>query len=202
VNSLETQPFEIIIVTDEKNYPAVVASVTDWHRVRVIKEDLKTYAEFWNRAIELCSGKWIALCNVDDYFLPRGLNSIPAAEAEGCNLVCDAIMTKGTDHIQQTVWRPDELNYLMDLGGANPMTKALWQASGGFPEGIRFADWGLAILMRETGLVKPFVTSEIRIIYDRGYDRNTLSGARLGPDDRARGNEEIQNLVRSLKSKS
>jgi glycosyltransferase involved in cell wall biosynthesis len=199
VNSLETQPFEIIIVTDDKNYPAVVASVTDWHRVRVIKENLKTYAEFWNRAIELCSGKWIAICNVDDYFLPRGLNSIPAAEAQGSNLVCDAIRSKGSDHVQQTVWRPEELNFAFDLGGANPMTKALWQASGGFPEGIRFADWGLAILMRKTGLVKPYTTSEIRIVYDRGYDRVTLSGASIGADERAEGNEQIRQLAKSLR---
>ena len=201
VNSLETKPFEIIIVTDEKNFPAVAAGFQENLKIEV-RNDLKTYAEFWNRAIELCSGKWIALCNVDDQFMPKGLNSIPEAEKQGCNLVCDAIRTKGTDHIQQTVWHPEELNYLMDLGGANPMTKALWQAAGGFPEGIRFADWGLALKMRQTGLVKPYTTPEIRIVYDRGYDRLTLSGASLGPDDRAKGNEEIQNLVRVLKCES
>ena len=199
VNSLETKPFEIIIVTDDRNYPAVVASVTDWNKVRVIKEDLKTYAEFWNRAISLCSGKWIALCNVDDYFLSKGLNSIVEAERLGKNLVCDAILTKDTGHIQQTAWIPSELDREFFLGGANPMTKHLWQASGGFPEGIRFADWGLALYMRKTGLVEPYMTSEIRIVYDRGYNRLTLSGASLGPDDRARGNEEIRLLVEKLK---
>ena len=199
MNSLETQPFEIIIVTDDKNYPAVVASVSDWHRVRVIKEDLKTYAEFWNKAISLCSGKWIALCNVDDYFMPRGLNSIPLAEAEDCNLVCDAIRTKGSDHVLQTMWVPETLNHDFPLGGANPMIKDLWEASGGFPEGIRFADWGLALHMRKTGLVKPYTTAEIRIVYDRGHDRVTLSGALLGADQRSEGMDQIRRLAKSLR---
>ena len=199
MRSLETKPDEIIIVTDDKNFPAVAASVPDWGDVRVIKENLNSYAEYWNKAISLCGGKWIALCNVDDYFLPRGLNSIPEAEKRGKNLVCDAIRTKGSDHVQQTVWNPDALNYEFELGGANPMTKALWQASGGFPEGIRFADWGLALGMRKTGLVEPYVTSEIRIVYDRGYDRLTLSGATLGAAERAEGMEQIRQLAKNLR---
>lgn len=199
VRSLETKPDEIIIVTDDKNFPAVAASVPDWGDVRLIKENLNSYAEYWNKAISLCGGKWIALCNVDDYFLPRGLNSIPEAEKRGKNLVCDAIRTKGSDHVQQTIWNPDALNYEFELGGANPMTKALWQASGGFPEGIRFADWGLALGMRKTGLVEAYVTSEIRIVYDRGYDRLTLSGATLGDDERAEGREQIRQLAKSLR---
>jgi glycosyltransferase involved in cell wall biosynthesis len=198
VKSLETKPFEIIIVTDEKNFPAVAASFQENLKIEV-RDDLRTYAEFWNRAIELCSGKWIAICNVDDYFLPKGLNSIPEAEKQGCNLVCDAIRTKGSDHVQQCLWQPETLNYEFELGGANPMTKALWQASGGFPEGIRFADWGLAIRMRKTGLVKAYTTAEIRIVYDRGYDRLTLSGARLGADQRAEAKEQIRQLEKALR---
>jgi len=198
VNSLETKPFEIVIVTDLRNYPGVVASITNWEGVTVVTEELNSYASFWNRAIELCSGKWIALCNVDDQFMPKGLNSIPKAEAEGCNLVCDRIKTKGQDYIQQTRWSPETLETEFPLGGANPMTKELWQAAGGFPEGIRFADWGLALHMRKTCLVKPYNTSEVRINYDRGFDRLTLSGALLGADERAKGNEQIRNLARML----
>jgi hypothetical protein len=199
VQSLETKPFEINIVTDEKNWEAVKASVPNEGVVRVIKENLNSYAEYWNKAIYLCVGKWIALCNVDDYFMPRGLNSIPLAEAQDCNLVCDAIRTKGSDHVLQTMWVPETLNHDFPLGGANPMTKDLWQASGGFPEGIRFADWGLALHMRKTGLVKPYTTAEIRIVYDRGYDRVTLSGALLGADDRAEGMDQIRRLAKSLR---
>ena len=199
VRSLETKPDEIIIVTDDKNFPAVAASVPDWGDVRLIKENLNSYAEYWNKAISLCGGRWIALCNVDDYFLPRGLNSIPEADKRDKNLVCDAIRTKGSDHVQQTIWNPQEFDHSFDLGGANPMTKALWQAAGGFPEGIRFADWGLALGMRKTGLVEPYVTSEIRIVYDRGYDRLTLSGATLGAAERAEGMEQIRQLAKSLR---
>jgi hypothetical protein len=91
------------------------------------------------------------------------------------------------------------LDYEFELGGANPMTKHLWQASGGFPEGIRFADWGLALHMRKTDLVKPYNTPTMRIVFDRGYDRMTTSGALLGPDERAEGMEQIRQLSRSLR---
>jgi hypothetical protein len=199
VQSLETKPFEINIVTDEKNWEAVMASVPNEGVVRVVKENLNSYAEYWNKAIYLCVGKWIAICNVDDYFLPKALNSIPEAEAAGSNLVCDWLRTKGSDSVQQTKWLPETLDYEFELGGANPMTRHLWQASGGFPEGIRFADWGLALHMRKTGLVKPYNTPTMRIVFDRGYDRMTTSGALLGPDQRAEGMEQIRQLARSLR---
>ena len=199
MQSLETKPFEINIVTDEKNWEAVKASVPNGGVVRVIKENLNSYAEYWNQAIYLCVGKWIAICNVDDYFLPKALNSIPEAEAAGCNLVCDWLRTKGSDSVQQTKWMPETLDYEFELGGANPMTRHLWQASGGFPEGIRFADWGFALHMRKTGLVKPYNTPTMRIVFDRGYDRMTTSGALVGPDERAEGMEQIRQLSRSLR---
>jgi hypothetical protein len=78
------------------------------------------------------------------------------------------------------------------------MAKQLWEAAGGFLPGIRFADWGLAIQMDKTGLVKPFYASTMRIIYDVGYDRPTLSGAQLGSAERAEANEEPKRLLREL----
>jgi hypothetical protein len=53
--------------------------------------------------------------------------------------------------------------------------------------------------MRKTGLVKPYNTPTMRIVFDRGYDRMTTSGALLGPDDRAEGMEQIRQLARSLR---
>jgi hypothetical protein len=82
--------------------------------------------------------------------------------------------------------------------GANPMTKRLWESAGGFPKGVRFADWGLALRMKKTGLVKPFYAQTDRIVYDVGYDRPTLSGATLANKDRAEGNQQINKLVEQL----
>jgi hypothetical protein len=53
--------------------------------------------------------------------------------------------------------------------------------------------------MRRTGLVKAYTTAEIRIVYDRGYDRLTLSGARLGADQRAEAKEQIRQLEKTLR---
>jgi len=53
--------------------------------------------------------------------------------------------------------------------------------------------------MRKTGLVKPYRTSEIRIVYDRGYDRVTLSGASISAQDRTEGIEQIRQLAKALR---
>lgn len=198
VQSLETEFLEVVIVTDRQNYPAVMKAITDFSKVRIRVEEYPNYAGYWNRAIELCQGKWFAMCNVDDQFLPGALNQIAEADEEGKNLLCDSLRNKGSETIQTAKWNPAEFSMTFTLLGANPMTKQLWEAAGGFLPGIRFADWGLAIQMDKTGLVKPFYASTLRIIYDVGYDRPTLSGAQLGSAERAEANEEPKRLLREL----
>ena len=199
VQSLERELLEIVIVCDKANFPAVMKACPDFSKVRIKVEEHKDYSAYWNRAFELCQGKWIAICNVDDYFLPGALNQIDQADAEGCNLICDHLLHKGTNVRQSARWEPELLDSQFNLMGANPMTKHLWEASGGFPDGIRFADWGLAIQMRQTGLVRPFYASTDRVVYDVGYDRPTMTGASLAGDSRTEGNQQIQQIVQVLK---
>jgi glycosyltransferase involved in cell wall biosynthesis len=198
VQSLETEFLEVVIVTDRQNYAAVMKAITDFSKVRIRVETHADYAGYWNRAIELCQGKWFAMCNVDDQFLPGALNQIAEADESGHNLLCDNLRTKGTNTVQTANWKPEEFGYTFTLLGANPMTKQLWEATGGFLPGIRFADWGLAIQMHKTGLVKPYHCASMRIIYDVGYDRPTLSGASLGSAERAEANEQPKALLREL----
>jgi glycosyltransferase involved in cell wall biosynthesis len=198
VQSLETEFLEVVIVTDRQNYPAVMKAVTDFSKVRIRVETHANYAGFWNRAIELCQGKWFAMCNADDQFLPGALSQIQEADESGHNLLCDNLKNKGSETTQTAFWRPEEFGYTFTLLGANPMTKHLWEAAGGFLPGIRFADWGLAIQMDKTGLVKPFYCASMRIIYDVGHDRPTLSGASLSSTDRAEANEQPKALLAEL----
>lgn len=198
IDSLEVQPDEIVIVTDQQNFRSVLEQ-SEGRPIWIIQHESDSYGGYFNRAIEMLQTDWIAMCNVDDYFLPEALNEIQKAEDEGCNLVCDHLIHKDTNVIQSASWRPEELDHSFTLMGCNPMTKHLWEAAGGFPEGMRFVDWGLAIRMRETGLVKPFYASTKRIVYDVGYDRLTMSGATLDGESRRQGNAEIQALVESLR---
>jgi len=200
VDSLERQPEEIVIVCDEHNFPDVMNAATRFDIMTIKVEQHDNYSRYWNRAIELCSSKWLGICNADDYFLPEALNEIDKADQEDCNLVCDNLIHKDSNHRQSASWNPTELGHAFNLMGANPMTKRLWEASGGFPDGIRFADWGLALRMRKTGLVKAFYASTNRIVYDVGQTRPTLSGASLDGALRQEGNDQIQKINRSLQS--
>lgn len=199
VESLERKIDEIVVVCDEQNYFAVMNSVIDFSKVRIRVETHGDYSAYWNRAFELCQGKWIAICNADDYFLPQALNQIDEADAQGCNLICDHLVHKGTSNTQSAVWRPEELDYAFNLMGANPMTKQLWEAAGGFPPNMRFADWGLALAMRKTNLVNPFYASTTRIVYDVGYDRATMTGASLESEKRSVGNNQVQEFAAKLR---
>jgi len=197
--ALEREIDEIVIVCDEANLPAVMSACPDFSKVRIRVEDYAGYSEYWNRAIELCTSDWVAICNADDYFLPEALNQIGQADLEGCNLVCDHLLHKHNNYRQSARWEPELLDTKFNLMGANPMTKRLWEAAGGFPRGVRFADWGLALRMRKTGLVKPFYASTNRIVYDVGTDRPTLSGASLQGDKRIEGQNQINKLAQELR---
>jgi hypothetical protein len=74
----------------------------------------------------------------------------------------------------------------------------LWEAVGGFPSGFQFPDWGFALRLKKSGLVKPFQASTNRIVYDMGYSRLTMSGATLPSGDRAKGKDQINNLIKEL----
>ena len=197
VQSLERDVDEIVIVCDNENYSSVMSAVTDFEKVKIKVENHANYADYWNRAIELCSGKWIAICNADDYFLPQALNEIDTADEQGCNLICDHLRHKHSNQRQSASWNPEELGHAFSLMGANPMTKRLWEAAGGFPN-VRFADWGLALRMRKTGLVKAYYASTDRIVYDVGHNRPTMSGASLESSLRMEGNDQIMRIAQEL----
>jgi glycosyltransferase involved in cell wall biosynthesis len=198
VLALEREIDEIVVVCDEANFSAVMSGFSDFSKVRIRVEEHAGYSQYWNRAIELCQSKWVAICNADDYFLPEALNEIDQADLEGCNLVCDHLFHKHSNYRQSARWEPEALDTQFSLMGANPMTKRLWEAAGGFPNGVRFADWGLALRMRKTGLVKPFYASTNRIVYDVGTDRPTLSGASLPGDKRTEGESQIHKIAQEL----
>lgn len=198
VASLERDIDEIVVVCDEANLPAVMSACPDFGKVRIKVENHPGYSEYWNRAIELCTSDWLGICNADDYFLPQALNEIGQAYLEGCNLLCDNLLHKRSGNRQSARWEPELLDTQFNLMGANPMTKRLWEAAGGFPAGVRFADWGLALRMRKTGLVKPFYTTTNRIVYDDGTDRPTLSGASLPGDKRSEGQQQIRKIAGEL----
>jgi glycosyltransferase involved in cell wall biosynthesis len=199
VETLERDFDEIVIVCDERNINHVLTSIKDFSKVRIRVENYEPeYANYWNRAVDLATSKWIAFCSADDYFLPQALNEIDAADEAGCNLLIDHLLHKDSSQRQSAFWDEAELNFNFRLMGANPQTKSLWEAVGGFPTGFQFPDWGFALRLKKSGLVKPFQASTDRIVYDMGYSRLTMSGATLPFSDRAKGQDQIHNLIKEL----
>jgi len=196
VESLERQPDEIVCVADSNNYEALVESCRG--KARLIKYDGKDYADFWNKAIEECSSEWVAICNVDDKFLPQALNDIEKADAEGCNLICDSIQDKHNGSVYPSSWRPHAIATTWTMVGAEPMKKSLWEAAGGFLSGYLFADWQLAMGMAKSGTVNAYDSSIIRIIYDRGDDRPTLSGINGDPQAKNEAHQKLRLLAQTL----
>ena len=198
LDSLERECDEVVIVCDQANISAVLSAATDFTKLRIRVEQHSEFGGYWNRAIDLATSKWIAFCCADDYFLPEALNEVDQADAEGANLICDHLLHKGTNVRQSAHWQPEALSHDFKLMGGNFITKKLWESAAGYPTGFQFADWGFALRMLKTKLVKPYYASTNRIVYDMGYDRPTMSGATLPGDVRAKGNEQIRLLVQEL----
>ena len=200
VTALQRQPDEIYIVTDLANYKAANDSVPDSHREItsvVVDKKAKTYAEFWNNAILSLSTDWSAICNADDIFLPEALNDIEAAESEGCNLITDAIRDLQTPTVYKSRWNGVKIGTEWPMVGAEPMRVDLFKAAGGFPEGQRFVDWALAMKMYWVG-VKAYDSQIVRIIYDRGLTRKTVSSVLNGGDVLSEGYARLGELSKSL----
>lgn len=197
VKSLQRQPDEIVIVTDSRNYAPAKASIPAGYEVTLRECNAREYAEFWNIAIMLTTADWFAICNVDDLFLPEALNDIAEADRQGCNLITDRIQDLDGGHISNSRWNGEGIGRAWTMVGAEPMRRDLFIAAGGFPKGQRFADWALAMRAYKVG-VRAFDSDIIRIIYDRGLTRQTVSSILNGPQVLSQGYEALTRLAKEL----
>lgn len=200
VLSLQRQPDKIHIVTDMANYKDALDSVPVHMRDKtslVAAKKLKTYAQFWNRAVLDLNTTWSAICNVDDIFLPEALNDIDKAEAEGCNLVTDSIKDLHSPMLFKSRWNGAKIGKEWVMVGAEPMRVDLFRAAGGFPEGQRFADWALGMKIYWVG-VRAYDSHIVRIIFDRGLTRKTMSSVLHGEDVLSEGYARLRELSKSL----
>lgn len=198
VQSLQRQPDEIVIVTDSANWQAAWDSIPAGMKIAsVVKCNATEYADFWNIAIQLTTSDWFAICNVDDLFLPEALNDIDEADRQGCNLITDRIQDLDGGEVSNSRWNGANIGRAWTMVGAEPMRRDLFIAAGGFPRGQRFADWALAMRAYKVG-VRAFDSDIIRIIYDRGLTRKTVSSILNGPEVLSKGYESLTRLAKEL----
>ncbi len=200
VTHLQRQPDEIHIVTDIDNFKDANDSVPEEMRQItkvVVNKKAKSYAEYWNAAILGLNADWSYICNVDDIFLPEALNDCEKAEAAGCNLITDMIKDLSSPAFFKSRWNGIEIGTEWHMVGAEPMRISLFREAGGFPEGQRFADWALAMKMYFVG-VKAYDSQIVRIIFDRGLTRKTVSSILNGQDVLQEGYARLTELSKSL----
>lgn len=197
VKSLQRQPDEIVIVTDAANHQVARESVPPGYFAEVVKCNATQYADFWNIAIQLTTCDWFAICNVDDLFLPEALNDIAEADRQGCNLITDRIQDLDGGEVSNSRWNGEDIGRAWTMVGAEPMRRDLFIAAGGFPRGQRFADWALAMRAYKVG-VRAFDSDIVRIIYDRGLRRKTVSSILNGPDVLNKGYQTLTALAKEL----
>lgn len=196
VRSLNRQPDEVIIVTDEANKELLEKIDLNCK----IQRHWLPRADYglWDYAIRQSTSKWIAICNVDDQFIAEALDEIDKADKEKCNLVLDALLFKNSSHIWSGDWIPELIPQRFTMPGAEPMTKKLYVDGGGYNSDFLFPDWALAVHWAQKGLVKPYRASTKRIIFDPGWDRQTLSGQSQNPAVKVAGTAQVQQLARDL----
>jgi hypothetical protein len=196
VATLARQPDEIVIVTDEANKNLPVR----YHLDIALQTHYLKASDYrlWDYAIRQCSSDWVAICNIDDKFLPNALDQIDEADEAGANLLVDSLRVKGNDHLWTGHWDANTIPQRFTMPGAEPMRKDLYIAAGGYDYNFRFPDWALAVHMVHKSLARPFTARTERIIFDTGADRVTLSGANANPQAKAQGTAQVHDLAKSL----
>lgn len=196
VRTLARKPDEIVLVTDQANKHLAKEMLTD---IPVKAHWLKAQDyRLWDYAIRQCTSDWIAICNIDDQFLPNALDQIDEADNAGANLLIDSLRVKGSNHVWGGYWDPNTIPQRFTMPGAEPMRKDLYIAAGGYEKEYRFPDWALAVHMVAKDLARPFTARTERIIFDPGNDRVTLSGQNANPQLKAQGTAQVHHLSKSL----
>lgn len=202
VANLQRQPDQVVVITDRDNFERVHANKPMNYKVPTKVHGIlhaETFNGYWDMAYRECDMEWIATCCIDDVFLPEALNDIDKADAEGCELIADAVKFTNQSRIWRGYWNPQEMYRNMTMPGAAPMKKAMYERVGGFPREIYWSDWGFYMLCAKAG-VKVYQSDIIRIVFDEGYNHKTQSGQQLDPDTRAFANQQIGEFAAKVQS--
>lgn len=194
VHGLYRQPDEIVFVTDKANKELKLDTEIPTQRHYLTAMDYR----LWDYAIRKATGDWVAICNVDDVFLPAALDTIDQADREGYNLLIDSLVVKQTGHVWRGYWDAGMIPHRFTMPGAEPMRRDLYIEAGGFDYKFQYPDWALMVNVVAKGIAKPFVSNTERIIFDTGSDRLTMSGGQQNPSVKARGSAQVHELAREL----
>jgi hypothetical protein len=198
VVSLQRKPDEILIFTDTINKESMKLHIPIYLR-KITNVEVIVNLEFndvWDNAFRACSKEWLAVCCIDDVFLPEALNAIDEADEAGAELVADSNLFHPSGNIFRGYWDPEEIFNRLTMPGAAPMKREMYERIGGFDKDIYFSDWAF-YMKAAKAKIKVYQTDIIRIIYDEGVNHQTQSGAML--DSITRMNAENQIRAYSMK---
>jgi hypothetical protein len=176
VKSLNRQPDAIVVAHDAQNKDWVESlTPPEYKDITKTIEMAGEFAEFMLRIQTEQTTDWFSICGADDYYLPRAFDELDQADAEGCDIYIDKLKMKHDGSIMEGRWIPEEIPQRMTCPGAAPIKRELFERAGGHTKGAIFDDWELYIRCVAAG-AKPFHASTVRILYDLGHGRVTMSG--------------------------
>jgi hypothetical protein len=198
IRSLNKQPAEVVIAHDAANADEVLSAIPKEYAS--ITKTIEMTGEYWDyrlAAQKALTTDWLSLCDIDDHYLPEAFDELDQADAEGCDLYIDKLRLKHDGTIMEGRWIPEQIPYRMTCPGSAPIKRELYHKTGGHSEGSTFDDWELYIRCVVAG-AKPFHASTVRILYDLGYDRVTMSGVSRPAGNDERGNAQIAKVRAEL----
>lgn len=198
IRSLNKQPAEIVIAHDAANRNEVLNNIpSDYKAITKTIEMEGFYWDFRLACQKALTTDWLSLCDMDDYYLPEAFDELDQADAEGCDIYIDKLKMKHDGSIMQGQWIPEQIPYKMTCPGSAPIKRELYNKTGGHTQGATFDDWELYIRCVVAG-AKPFHASTVRLLYDLGYDRVTMSGIRRPAENDGIGHAHIAKVRQEL----
>jgi hypothetical protein len=198
VQSLSRQPDAVVVAHDAQNKDWVDSVIPQEYKT--ITKIIEMQGEFADYLLAIQTEQttdWISICGADDYYLPGAFDELDQADAQGCDIYIDKIQMKHDGSIMEGRWIPELIPERMTCPGAAPIKRELFERAGGHTKGAIFDDWELYIRCVAAD-AKPFHASTIRIIYDIGYGRVTMSGVGRPSSHDEIGKAHIQRVRQEL----
>jgi glycosyltransferase involved in cell wall biosynthesis len=199
IRAMTRKPDQIVIGYENPDLASLSASVPDDLGIDILGFVLEPggFTNYWNQVMRACNGDWIAVCCIDDRFLPDALVEVQAAEDAGAELLVDSIQWKYRGDVWTGYWDASVIGRVLTLPGAAPFRRSLFDRVGGFREDIYSSDWAFYMDAAKENVVT-YQASTVRIVFDEGNAHDTRSGVRLDSDTRSSADAEIAEYARKI----
>lgn len=173
LQSLNRKPDEIILGIDPGDPTGLSRSVPEGIKVKIVELPDDIASKKWEFAAYQSSSKWWVYMPIDDELLPEALDEVDKADEAGAEILVDSIIVRHSNYLDKGHWDFTNVANELPIPGVPIMTLDVMKRIG-LKHEFMFGDWIFQIDAKKAE-VKVHHANTVRMIWDAGIDRKTLS---------------------------